>query len=62
MNRQASKNLRVAVERTRAFVNEGPHESSLSRFDHHLRIRVNRLTAFVLVTPGDEYGNTLLES
>ena len=60
-NRQVSKRLRFAVERTREFVNEGPNESRCSGLNHHLCIRVNRLAVLVLVGRRDKYGITLFE-
>lgn len=51
VNRQVSKNLRIAVERAREFVNE----DRLSQPNHHLGIGVYRLTLLVLVGRGDKY-------
>lgn len=61
VNRQISKNLRVAVERTRESINEGPHESCGSRLDHHPGIGMNCLAVLVLVGCGDKYGDALVK-
>ena len=63
MNRKVSKYLAVTVERTREFVNEGPHESHGSRFDHHLGVGVDSLTVLVLeATRESEYTTKLEDS